>query len=113
MAPPQARYWLLTLPQAQHPAQPRLNVDEGTVYLKGQLEVGVHTGLVHWQLLVVFDKKVRLATVVRAYPGCHAEPSRSDAANAYVWKEETRVPGTQFEIGNPDGRWLKLMVLIQ
>lgn len=29
----------------------------------------------------------------------HLELTRSDAAEAYVWKEETRVQGTQFEIG--------------
>ena len=29
----------------------------------------------------------------------HCEPSRSNAADAYVWKEETRVEGTQFELG--------------
>jgi len=29
----------------------------------------------------------------------HVELSRSEAADAYVWKEETRIPGTQFELG--------------
>lgn len=29
----------------------------------------------------------------------HLEQSRSDAADAYVWKEETRVADTQFELG--------------
>lgn len=31
---------------------------------------------------------------------CHAELSRSEAANDYVWKEDTRVPNTQFEFGS-------------
>lgn len=30
---------------------------------------------------------------------CHAELTRSEASAAYVWKEETRVDGTQFELG--------------
>jgi len=30
----------------------------------------------------------------------HWELSRSDAAAEYVWKEDTRVPGTQFEFGS-------------
>lgn len=29
----------------------------------------------------------------------HAEPTRSDAALAYVWKEDTAVDGTRFELG--------------
>lgn len=29
----------------------------------------------------------------------HVELSRSEAAEAYVWKEETRIAGTQFELG--------------
>lgn len=33
-------------------------------------------------------------------PTAHVEPSRSEAANEYVWKEDTRVPGTQFEYGS-------------
>lgn len=30
---------------------------------------------------------------------CHGELSRSEAASDYVWKEDTRVEGTQFEMG--------------
>lgn len=29
----------------------------------------------------------------------HCELSRSEAADEYVWKEDTRIEGTQFEIG--------------
>lgn len=31
---------------------------------------------------------------------CHAELSRSSAATDYVWKDDTRVDGTQFELGS-------------
>jgi len=32
-------------------------------------------------------------------PECHAELSRSAASTDYVWKEDTRVDGTPFELG--------------
>lgn len=46
---------------------------------------------------------IRLA---RQYLGTtgHLELSRSEAAEAYVWKEETRIPGTQFELGRKPHR---------
>lgn len=34
----------------------------------------------------------------------HCELSRSEAADAYVWKEETRVPESQFELGRKPHR---------
>lgn len=49
---------------------------------------------------MVAKKKLRLRGVKSLFgDSCHAEPSRSDAALAYVWKEDTRVEGTQFELG--------------
>lgn len=94
----QARYWLLTIPVVHHPAEPVIHDD--LVYLKGQQERGGESGLHHWQLLAVFSKKLRLAGVKKHFcPQAHCEPSRSDAANEYVWKEDTRVPDTQFEHG--------------
>jgi len=95
---PQARYWLLTIPVEHYPNEPTLSGD--IVYLKGQQERGGSTGLLHWQLLVVFSKKLRLAACKRHFcEQAHCEPSRSSAANEYVWKEDTRVPDTQFEHG--------------
>lgn len=67
-------------------------------YARGQLECGGTTGYRHWQLVVNFRKPVRLSAVRKIFPG-HWEPTRSDAALAYVWKEDTRVADTQFEIG--------------
>lgn len=53
----------------------------------------------HWQLLVITDQTRRLAWLKSTFgDGCHWELSRSEAADAYVWKEETRV-GHQFELG--------------
>lgn len=91
----QARYWILTIPHANFtPYQPP------TVnYIRGQLELG-ESGYLHWQLLVAFNKKIRLGGVKHVFGStAHAEPGRSHAAREYVWKEETRVEGTQFELG--------------
>lgn len=96
MPPAQARYWLLTIPH--HEYTPFL--PDGVACIRGQLESGNETGYLHWQLLVTFSTKVRLATVKRTFgDACHAEPSRSEAADEYVWKEDTRVDGTPFELG--------------
>lgn len=93
---PQARYWLLTIPQNDFvPYLP-----PGIAYIKGQMETGSETGYLHWQVLAIFDGKVRLASVKRIFgERIHAEPTKSVAAEEYVWKEETRVDGTQFCLG--------------
>lgn len=54
----------------------------------------------HWQLLVIFKRKIRLGGVRSVFGPFHAEPTRSEAAEDYVWKEATRVGGTQFELGS-------------
>lgn len=56
-------------------------------------------GFLHWQLLVHFSNKVRLRTVREVFGPYHAEPSRSEAARHYVWKEATSIPGTRFALG--------------
>jgi len=93
--PTQARYWILTIPHAFFtPFLPNQ-----CVYIRGQLERGASSDYIHWQIMVAFKTKQRLAAVKRTFGTCHAEPSRSEAANEYVWKEDTRVDGTQFELG--------------
>lgn len=97
MPSPQFRYWMLTLPQ--HEYTPFLHAS--VAYVRGQLESGGTTGYLHWQLLVIFERKKTLAAVKSVFGNsCHCEPSRSSAADAYVWKEDTRVEGTQFELGS-------------
>jgi len=92
---PQARYWLLTIPHHQY----AYYLPPGVVYLRGQLERG-STGYLHWQLLATFGTKVRLRAVKRVFgDSAHAEPSKSTAADAYVWKEDTSIAGTRFELG--------------
>lgn len=94
-----ARFWFLTIPHADFlPYLP-----SKCVWIRGQLERGAaggDAGYLHWQLVAGFPSQQRLAAVKRVFgPTAHAEPCRSDAADAYVWKAETRVDGTQFELG--------------
>lgn len=92
----QAQFWLLTIPHADFLPFKHPNVS----WIRGQLESGNTTSYLHWQLAVRFVRPVRLGCVKSTFgTTCHAEPSRSAAANAYVWKDETRVDGTQFELG--------------
>lgn len=94
----QARYWLLTIPKNAYQLPEQLPA--GIVWLRGQQERGHDTGYEHWQLFATFNKKVRLATVKRTFGNaCHAEPSRSAAAEEYVFKEDTAIPGTRFSLG--------------
>lgn len=93
----QARYFLCTIPgNAWNPPQ---ELNPSVQYLKGQKEEG-EGGFVHWQVLLVLGKP---GTIKKAKtflcPQAHLECSRSVAADAYVWKEETRIEGTQFELG--------------
>jgi len=96
MPAPQNRYFLLTIPQ--HDFVPWL--PPTVAYIKGQLESGNEGGYLHWQLLAIFERKLTVTAVKNVFGRtAHVEPSRSQAADAYVWKEETRVAGTQFELG--------------
>ena len=93
---PQAKYWILTIPHAYFlPFKPN-----GVKYIRGQLERGEQQGYLHWQIALELDSKRRLSTVKDIFGDqCHAEPSRSRAVLEYVWKQDSRVDGTQFEIG--------------
>lgn len=92
----QARYWLLTIPH--HQFLPYL--PPNYAYIKGQLESGNNTGFLHWQLLVIAKRAIRLAAIKKTFGnGIHAEPSRSSAASDYVWKDDTAIANTRFELG--------------
>ena len=92
----QGIYWLLTIPY--HLFVPYLPEPVG--WIRGQLETGDNTGYLHWQICVRFRSKCTLAGVQRTFgTTLHAELTRSSAAADYCWKEDTRVAGTQFELG--------------
>lgn len=84
---------MLTIPH--HGFTPYL--PNGVLYIKGQLETG-DSGYLHWQLMVV-TPKCRGNKIKSIFGDYHIELTRSNAASDYVWKEETRVAGTQFELG--------------
>lgn len=97
MPSPQFRYFLCTIPARAW--DPPVNLPSGIAYIKGQKEVG-EGGYEHWQLLVAFTRKVTLSKAKKSFCGqAHLEPSRSSAADDYVWKDETSVEGTRFELG--------------
>lgn len=88
---------MFTIPEANFDPD---DVPDGCRYIRGQLECGHETGYRHWQLLIVFKKKQSLQAAQRIFGGdWHGELTRSEAADEYVWKEDTRIEGTQFEYG--------------
>ena len=89
-----AAYWILTIPHAMF--TPFLPV--GIKYAKGQLEKG-EGGYLHWQLVVHTKGQQRLSWITNTFGPFHAEPTKSKEAEEYVWKEETKVDGTRFELG--------------
>jgi len=90
-----ARYWIGTCYCDACPAQ----LPPDCCWIRGQQEECPTTTRLHWQMFAAFTKPQRLAGVRSKLCGCHWEPSKSQAAECYVWKEDTRVDGTQFELG--------------
>lgn len=96
MPAPQFKYFLLTIPH--HEFVPFLPTS--IAYIKGQLELSNATAYLHWQLMVVTSKKCTVTKLKSVFgDSAHIEPSRSVAAEQYVWKEDTAVIGTRFELG--------------
>uniref|UniRef100_A0A345MQ25 Replication-associated protein n=1 Tax=Cressdnaviricota sp. TaxID=2748378 RepID=A0A345MQ25_9VIRU len=90
-------FWFLTIPAASWSAPAA--VPNGIKWIKGQKEIG-ESGFEHWQLVCGYCSRQSLRSAKLLWPStAHLEPCRSAAADAYVWKEETRVHGSQFELG--------------
>jgi len=102
-----ARYWIGTISCVSGWLVPTGTLEAPLVWIKGQREIGegkkkylISGGFEHFQLVAAFSRNVRLSQVKRIFPGNgHWEPTRSAAAELYVWKEDTRVAGSQFEVG--------------
>lgn len=92
---------MLTIPMADwHPE----SLPDSVSYMRGQGEEG-EGGYRHWQVLVVFNETVRLRMCKSVFvPTAHCELSRSVAADAYVWKDDTAIDGTRFELGEKPHR---------
>lgn len=99
----QGIYWMLTIPVRMFPD----GWDElptGIRYFKGQQELG-ESGFQHWQAIAILEKKGSCNTLQSIFgQGGHYELTRSENAEDYVWKEDTRVEGTQFEFGSKPKR---------
>jgi len=93
----QGQYWMLTIPFQQF--TPYLPPD--VAYTKGQLEQGKgEFKYLHWQIIVYFAKRVYSTRVKDIYgDGIHVELTKSTAAEQYVWKDDTSITGTRFELG--------------
>jgi len=90
------RIWCATIPERDFcPTGP---LPEDVAFIKGQLESGDTTGYRHWQLIIYYSCTKRLSGVRKQYLG-HVSLSRSAHADAYVWKADTRIDGTQFSLG--------------
>lgn len=91
------RYWLAT--KFDEAWGPPGCLPRNLAWIKGQLERCGSTGRLHWQFIVGYNTTVRLSQVKREFGEGHYELTRSSAADAYVWKDETAVEGSRFEMG--------------
>jgi len=93
----QYKFYIITIPKQDY--NPPEELPNGFEYIKGQAEEG-EGGYQHWQIVCGFSKYVTL-TKAKSYfcRTAHLENTRSSAANEYVWKEDTRIEGTQFMVG--------------
>lgn len=91
----QGIFWLLTVPhRCFTPYLP-----PGLAWIRGQLELAA-SGYLHWQICLAMSKRCRRREIKRVFGDeIFAELAKSQSAAEYVWKEETRVEGTQFEYG--------------
>lgn len=95
MPAPQFKWFIATIPYAAWTP----TLADSMSYAKGQREISA-SGYDHWQVVFYYRKKCTLSRAKSVLPSVtHLEPSRSQAASEYVWKEDTRVAGTQFELG--------------
>lgn len=93
----QGIFYILTIPEQDW--APPTNLPEWCQWIRGQKEQG-EGGFVHWQVCVAFRSKQSLVRAKSFFcRTAHLELTRSEAAADYVWKEATRVEGSQFELG--------------
>lgn len=112
----QGRWWILTIPFADW-EQPT-ELPSLLAYLHGQQEIGEPSGYHHWQLFCITTRKVSLRQIKSVFTDTtHGELTRTEAAEDYCLKDDTAVPGTQFELGirpfkrNDDRDWERVWQL--
>jgi len=94
-----ARIWIGTVPYSSvNDINSRF--DNDVTYAIGQREIGNDTKYEHWQLVVWLRKPSRLSALKKKFGDqSHWEPTLSSAAESYVCKDDTSVPGTRFTYG--------------
>lgn len=106
----QHQYWIFTIPDPgfdyviTQAAFKDLVEPTELAYIRGQLESGAISEYLHWQVVGYFSRKVSFTRAKSLFSkhfgdGIHLEPTRSDAARQYVWKDDTAISGTRFEFG--------------
>jgi hypothetical protein len=95
----QFKYWIATVPESKW--KPPNTLPIYAEYMSGQLEEG-QSGYRHYQFVLYCKKKVTLSGIKRLFgvPEAHFEASKSDHARAYCHKQETKVEGSEFELGD-------------
>lgn len=92
---PKCRWWIGTLRRDDYDGKCLPN---GIKYVRGQLERG-EGGFEHWQVVAWTKQPQRLSFFKHAFGRTgHWEPTRSQAALEYVWKDDSRI-GDPFELG--------------
>ncbi len=95
----QGRFWMLTIPSSKWERWEKLQYN--CCWMRGQEEVGGSTGYRHWQLLVGFPNPIRFNRLKKMFPvETHVELTRSAFADEYVFKEDTAIANTRFELGD-------------
>lgn len=92
-----SKWYILTLPARQYVFAP-FTLPSKVDYIKGQLELS-ESGLLHWQFVLHCTNSLRSAAIRKMFPSAHVEATRSAAAVEYVWKEDTHIAGSRFELG--------------
>lgn len=97
---PQGRYWMLVIPLEKYmPPATAEALPDAVQWLKGQVEKGAG-GYLHWQMVCSTKKPSRMLALKAEFGYyAHLELTRSVAADAYVFKDETAVADTRFELG--------------
>lgn len=96
----QGVYWFLTIPHRNFvPYLP-----PGVIWIKGQLErgggEGNEEGFLHWQVVCTLGSKQSLHGITRIFGSeLHAELTKWQSAEDYVWKQDTSIANTRFELG--------------
>lgn len=96
----QHTYWFATVAATDddHPFQVPFSTGLIT-WAKGQKE-RADSGFLHWQAVFSTSRSRTLLWCKRnIHSTAHFQPSRSQAADVYVHKEDTAIPGTRFELG--------------